>query len=82
MKLHVESRAATAQDRERAMHPADRPRDLPAWRTVRELTEELRFPSPKACRAWLHRQGIASVKRGRVILVSRVDIDRTLRGIA
>ena len=52
------------------------------WRTVKELTEELRFPSVRACRAWLHRQGIASVRRGRVILVDPQDVEQALRGTA
>jgi hypothetical protein len=54
-------------------------RPLKGWRTVKELTEELRFPSEHACRAWLLRQGIASVRRGRVILVDRLDVDRAIR---
>jgi hypothetical protein len=49
----------------------DRPRQvarpLKGWRTVRELTAELRFPSEDACREWLRRQGIASVRRGPII---------------
>jgi hypothetical protein len=55
----------------------DRP--LKGWRTVKELTAELRFPSEKACRIWLRRHGIASVRRGRKILVDGLDIDRVLR---
>jgi hypothetical protein len=51
------------------------------WRTVRELRDELRFPSDEACRVWLKRQGIASVRRGRVILVSAIDIERALRKV-
>jgi len=49
------------------------------WRTVKELTEDLRFPSAKACRAWLDRKAIPRVKRGRVILVDGLDVDRELR---
>jgi hypothetical protein len=56
-----------------------RPRELRGWRTIKELREELRFSSDKACRSWLHREGIACVRRGRVILVSSLDIDRALR---
>lgn len=63
----------------RPTHSSDRPRQLRGWRTVKELTEELRFPTEDACRAWLRRQGIASVRRGRVILVDGLDIDRALR---
>lgn len=59
---------------------AERPeRPLKGWRTVKELTVELRFSSTKACRSWLRRQGIASVRRGRVILVDGLDVDRALR---
>lgn len=54
---------------------------MSGWRTVKELTEELRFSSAKACRSWLARQGIQSVRRGRVILVSVVDVDRALRAL-
>jgi hypothetical protein len=55
-------------------------RQLRGWRTVKELTEELRFPSEDACRAWLRRAGIPSVRRGRIILVDGLDVDRELRG--
>lgn len=58
------------------------PRPLKGWRTVKELTDELRFPSEDACRAWLRRQQIVSVKRGRVILVDGLDVDRVLRKVA
>lgn len=51
----------------------------PGWWTVKELTQELRFPSADACRVWLRRRRIASVRRGRVILVSWVDVDKALR---
>ena len=61
------------------MYRADRPRQLKGWRTVKELTEELRFPSEKACRSWLTRSQIQSVRRGRVILVDGLDVDAVLR---
>lgn len=54
-------------------------RSLRGWRTVKELTVELRFSSEDACRSWLRRQGIVGVKRGRVILVDGLDVDRALR---
>lgn len=54
-------------------------RQLKGWRTVKELREELRFPSDDACRSWLRRHGIANVRRGRVILVDGLDVDRILR---
>lgn len=63
----------------RTSHAADRPRQLKGWRTVRELRDELRFPSDKACRAWLTRQGIVCVRRGRIILVDGLDVDAALR---
>lgn len=56
----------------------DRPRK--GWRTVKELRDELRFPSDDACRTWLRRHGIVGVRRGRVILVDGLDVDRVLRG--
>lgn len=51
------------------------------WRSVKDLRDELRFPSDEACRVWLKRQGIATVKRGRIILVSNVDIDAALHPV-
>lgn len=63
----------------RPLDRTDRPRQLRGWRTVKELTTELRFPSEDACRVWLRRQGIASVRRGRLILVDGLDVDRVLR---
>lgn len=62
----------------RRLDVADRPRQ--GWLTVKDLREALRFPSDKAVRSWLGRQRIASVRRGRVILVSAVDVDHALRG--
>jgi hypothetical protein len=55
------------------------PRPLKGWRTVKELAAELRFPSEDACRAWLRRHGIVSVRRGRIILVDGLDVDAALR---
>jgi hypothetical protein len=52
------------------------------WRTVKEITADLRFPSEDACRVWLRRQHIPSVKRGRIILVSIRDLDAALRRVA
>lgn len=49
------------------------------WRTVKQLREELCFPSDDACRTWLRRQQIVGVRRGRVILVDGLDVDRALR---
>jgi hypothetical protein len=54
-------------------------RPLKGWRTVKELREELRFPSDDACRTWLRRNQIIGVRRGRVILVDGQDVDRVLR---
>lgn len=68
-----------------APRPAS-PRALKGWRTVKELAEELRFtvtaPSDpeKACREWLAANGIVGVRRGRVILVDGLDVDKALRG--
>lgn len=52
------------------------------WRTVKELTAELRFSSEAACRAWIERQRIHRVKRGRVILVDALDVDAALRKVS
>ena len=62
---------------QRGIDTIDRP--LKGWRTVKELTAELRFSTEAACRIWLRRHGIASVRRGRKILVDGLDIDRVLR---
>lgn len=64
------------------MKPALEPRQLRGWRTVRELVEELRFPSPDACRVWLRRQGIVTVRRGKIILVDGLDVDKALRKVS
>lgn len=59
---------------------ADQVRPKRGWRTVKELREELRFSSDDACRTWLRRHGVVGVRRGRVILVDGLDVDRVLRG--
>jgi hypothetical protein len=41
----------------------------------------LRFSSEDACRTWLRRQRIVGVRRGRVILVDGLDIDKALRRV-
>lgn len=57
------------------------------WRTVKALARELGFydtaqaDPEEACRMWLKRQGVASVRRGRVILVDSQDVDAALRRI-
>jgi len=56
-----------------------RHRLLRDWMTVKELAAELRFSSEDAARSWLRREQIASVKRGRVILIDRLDVDAALR---
>ena len=48
------------------------------WRTVKELVTQLRFPTDAACREWLRRQNITTIRRGRVLLVDQFDIDRAL----
>ena len=58
----------------------DRP--LRGWRTVKELADELRFPNAKACREWLRRERIVCVKRGRVILVDGLDVNKALRKVS
>lgn len=80
MKGHAQAFAAETEQSARPLDGANRPRQLRGWRTVKELTDELRFPSEAACRMWLRRQGIASVRRGRVILVDGLDVDHALRG--
>jgi hypothetical protein len=60
--------------------PTER-RHVRTWRTVKELAEELQFPSHDACRAWLRRHGIVRVRRGRMIWVDGLDVDRVLRKV-
>lgn len=55
------------------------------WKTVKEISEKLRFTvtaphAPEdACRHWLRRHGVASVRRGRIILVDEHDVARVTR---
>lgn len=72
---------AGTERRERVDRRPQQPRVPDQWRTVKELVVQLRFPSDKACRAWLTRQGIGCVKRGRIILVNPVDVDRALNKV-
>lgn len=69
-----------SEDRPRPLDIPHRPRK--GWRTVKELTEELRFSSEDACRSWLRRERIVGVRRGRVILVDGLDVDRALRRVS
>ena len=68
-------------------HHGTRQLEGKGWLTVRELAEDLRFTvtapadPAKACREWLDRHGIASVRRGRVILVAASDVERELRKV-
>lgn len=70
----------TAEQHSRPLHVADRALQRRGWKTITDITADLRFPSEDACRRWLKREGIASVRRGRFILVDALDIDRALRG--
>lgn len=84
MKRGPQTIDAPPEQEPRAVDVAHRPaqvRGLKGWRTVRELREELRFPSDDACRAWLRRQGIVNVRRGRIILVDGLDVYRALRKV-
>lgn len=88
MKGQAHARDTQVVEAPGALRAADRPRQRHGWWTVEELAEELRFTvtAPTnpydACRAWLRREGISSVKRGRVILVSGVDVDAALRKVS
>lgn len=83
----LESPATTAQQAQGDRDLAVRRLQRHGWLTVRDLAEDLRFtataPSDpdKACRSWLQRHRIPSVKRGRRILVSSVDVERELRKV-
>jgi hypothetical protein len=46
---------------------------------LRKPRSILRFPSSDACRTWLRRHQIVSLRRGRVIVVHGYDVDRVLR---
>ena len=78
-QVHQTARA-TAQQATSPLDAADRPCQLRGWFTVKQLAGHLQFPSAKACRAWLTRQGIVSVRRGRIILVDGWDVEAALHG--
>jgi hypothetical protein len=80
VKKLLELAGASAELPRREPDRAHRP--LKGWRTVRQLTAELQFSSTDACRHWLRRQGIQSVRRGRVILVDSLDVDAALRKVS
>ncbi len=54
------------------------------WLTVKEVAERLRFTvtapacPEEACRAFLRRQRVTPLRRGRINLFSPVDVDRLL----
>jgi hypothetical protein len=49
------------------------------WYTVKEIREELRFPSDEAVRVWCKRRQIVPRTRGpRVLLFSSTDLDRAI----
>lgn len=79
----LQDQAVQPQDGPRALDVSKRP--LKGWRSVKQLARDLDFVTTapgnpeKACRAWLTRHGIVSVRRGRVILVDGLDVDRVLR---
>lgn len=81
------SPALTEQPAEPLLRDGDiHQRPLKGLFTIAELAVRLRFTesapgNPEAsCREWLQREGIMSLRRGRVILVDGVDVDRKLRG--
>lgn len=78
-RLQAADAIAEVCDEERQV--AEQPRRLGDWLTVKDLADWLRFPSARACRMWLRRHRIASVRRGRVILVSRRDVEIELRRV-
>lgn len=61
------------------------PRQLRRLESVKQLVVRLDFVTTApgdpedACRAWLRRHQIVGLRRGRIILVDPVDIDRALR---
>jgi hypothetical protein len=80
MKKLLELAATSAEQTHRHGHLTSRP--LKGWRTVKQLRAELQFPSDAACRDWLRREGIPTVRRGRVILVDALDVDAALRKVS
>lgn len=88
MKGSTHAIATQVVEPTRALGAANGPRQRKGWFTVEELAEELRFTVTAktnpldACRAWLRRSGIAGVRRGRVILISGVDVDAALRKVS
>jgi len=87
VKHVLKALGATAQQAPRPLHTGHGPTQLRGWKTIKELSVELRFDvtapgDPEdATRAWLRRQRppIATVRRGRVILVDDFDIQRALQ---
>lgn len=87
MKHVLKALNAAGQQAPRPLHSAHGPLQLRGWKTIKELSRELRFDvtapgDPEdATRAWLRRQKppIATVRRGRVILVDDFDIQRALK---
>lgn len=69
----------------RSHHAAHRPHQG-HWISVKQLAVDLDFTTTApgnpedACRQWLRRNQIVGVRRGRVILVDSLDVDRALRG--
>jgi hypothetical protein len=80
MKRALQSPPAPTQQSQGRADISTRP--LKGWRTTKELAEELRFPNAKACREWLRREHIVGVRRGRVILVDGLDVQKALRKVA
>ena len=80
-----QSSQPAAQQSPRAHDGTARLRNLEGHATVRELAEELRFTvtapqrPEKACRDWLTRWKVPTLRRGKRILVSRRDVDYALR---
>lgn len=79
MRKLLELAASSAQQPYRDLHTPTRA--LKGWRTVKQITADLQFSTEDACRHWLRREGIKSVRRGRVILVDALDIDAALRKV-
>lgn len=75
----LQSGAATFQEPAGAQDAAHRAFDFskPFFNTE-TAAAYVDSPNPEAFRAWLRRKGIAVARRGRRILVARVDLDRAI----
>jgi hypothetical protein len=78
--------APARQQSARPLDAADRLQQRGRFVGIKQLTIDLDFVTTApgnpedACRTWLRRHGIVSLRRGRTILIDWRDVERVLRG--